>query len=168
MKITSKLFKKIDLPDSTLSRILDGSVIAVSGFNLAATPEYLILKLFDQYDKTGHPKDLFIIGEALPAVPGRALDAVAEKILAEKDTTFLRGMMMPYLGFAPAIQKIVEQNMIEMYSWPIGIAAYWFREIASGRPGLITKIGINTLLDPRQEGAALNPAAAEKMTCKVN
>ncbi len=45
---------------------------------------------------------------------------------------------------------------------------YWFREVASGRPGLITKIGIDTFLDPRNEGGALNQKAVTRMFCKIN
>ena len=75
---------------------------------------------------------------------------------------------MPFLGFSPWLQKLVTDDRIEFYGWPIGIAAYWFREVASGRPGLITKIGIDTFLDPRNEGGALNQKAATRMFCKIN
>jgi len=75
---------------------------------------------------------------------------------------------MPFLGFSPWLQKLVTDDRIEFYGWPIGITAYWFREVASGRPGLITKIGIDTFLDPRNEGGALNPAASKKMSCKIS
>jgi propionate CoA-transferase len=162
------LYRKASTHTTALAEIQDASVVAVSGFNLAATPEHLILKLFELYQRTGHPKDLFFICDSLPAVPGRALDIVSEKMYKEKDYGFLRGFLIPFLGFSPWSQKIVEENLLETYSWPIGVVAYWFREIASGRPGLITKIGIDTLLDPRREGGCLNKKASEKMTCKVN
>jgi propionate CoA-transferase len=154
---------------TALTEIKDGSVVAVSGFNLAATPEHLILKLFELYEKTGHPRDLFFECDSLPAVPGRALDVVSEQIFKQKDqNNFLRGLLIPFLGFSPWTQKVVEQNLLETYSWPIGIVAYWFREIASGRPGLLTNIGVDTLLDPRREGGMLNEKAVEKMTCKIS
>jgi propionate CoA-transferase len=161
-------FKKTRSADAALSYIRDSSVIAVSGFNLAATPEHLILELYDQYEKTGHPKDLFLICDSLPAVPGRALDVVSQKLYERRDQDFIRGFQIPFLGFSPATQKIVASELVEAYSWPIGIVAYWFREIASGRPGLITKIGIDTLLDPRREGGALNQRATEKKTAKIS
>lgn len=63
--------------------------------------------------------------------------------------------------------KLVTEDRIEFYGWPIGIAAYWFREIASGRPGLMTRIGINTFLDPRYDGGSLNLSAKKKMSCNV-
>ena len=75
---------------------------------------------------------------------------------------------MPFLGFSPWLQKSVSENRIECYGWPIGITAYWFREISSGRPGLLTKIGVDTFLDPRMEGAALNERGKKKMSCKVS
>lgn len=162
------VFKKMKGVSSALSFIRDDSVVAVSGFNLAATPEHLILKLYERYEKTGHPRNLFLICDSLPAVPGRALDSVSERLCKNKDQNFLHGFQIPFLGFSPWTQKLVEEELVEAYSWPIGIVAYWFREIASGRPGLITKIGIDTLLDPRREGGALNARATKNMRCKVS
>jgi propionate CoA-transferase len=128
----------------------------------------LILKLYEQYERTGHPKDLFLVCDSLPAAPGRALDYVSEQLCKKEDSTFLKGFQLPFLGFSPWTQVLVEKELVEAYSWPIGIVAYWFREIASGRPGLITKIGVDTLLDPRREGGTLNKRASDKMTCKVS
>ena len=153
---------------SVFSQIKDNCVIAISGFNLATTPEYLILELYRHYNEFGHPKNMFIVSDALPAVPNRALDSIAETIYKDQNQEFLRGMLMPFLGFSPWLQKLVIDDRIEFYGWPIGITAYWFREVASGRPGLITKIGIGTFLDPRKEGGALNEMAARKMSCKIN
>lgn len=128
--------------------IKDNSIVAISGFNMATTPEYLILELYRRYNEQGHPKNIFIISDALPAVPGRGLDQIAERLYEDPNQEFLRGALMPFLGFSPWFQKLVTDNRIECYGWPIGITAYWFREIGSGRPGLLTKIGVDTFLDP--------------------
>jgi propionate CoA-transferase len=162
------MMNKISDPSSVFSQIRDNCVIAISGFNLATTPEYLILELYRRYIELGHPKNIFIISDALPATPHRALDLIAESIYKDENQRFLRGILMPFLGFSPWLQKLVTDDRIEFYGWPIGITAYWFREVASGRPGLITKIGIDTFLDPRNEGGALNPAASKKMSCKIS
>jgi acyl CoA:acetate/3-ketoacid CoA transferase len=161
------MFDKIVHPTSVLSHIRDDSVIAISGFNLATTPEYLILELYRHYEQYGHPKNVFVVSDTLPAAPARGLDMIAEALFKASNQQFLRGMMMPFLGFSPWLQKLVTEDLIEFYSWPIGIAAYWFREVASGRPGLLTKIGINTFLDPRIEGGALNNKASKNMFCKI-
>lgn len=162
------MMNKITEPLSVFSQIKDNCVVAISGFNLATTPEYLILELYRHYKEFQYPKNIFIVSDALPAAPNRALDSVAETIYKDSNQQFLRGMLMPFLGFSPWLQKLVLDDRIEFYGWPIGITAYWFREVASGRPGLITKIGIDTFLDPRNEGGALNPMAKRTMSCKIN
>ncbi|HJS65068.1 MAG TPA: CoA-transferase [Nitrososphaeraceae archaeon] len=160
--------KKIVDATVSLSEINDNSVVAISGFNMAITPEYLILELYRKYVEEGHPKNIFIISDALPAIPGRAIDKIAEPLYNDLNQKFLRGILMPFLGFSPWLQKMVHEDRIEYYGWPIGITAYWFREIASGRPGLLTKIGIDTFLDPRREGAALNELGKKNASCKVS
>jgi acyl CoA:acetate/3-ketoacid CoA transferase len=162
------MMNKVTEPVSVFSQIKDNSVIAISGFNLATTPEYLILELYRHYNEFGHPKNMFIVSDALPAVPNRALDSIAQTIYKDENQEFLRGILMPFLGFSPWLQRLVIDDRIEFYGWPIGITAYWFREVASGRPGLITKIGIGTFLDPTKEGGALNEMASRKMSCKIN
>jgi propionate CoA-transferase len=153
------MYSKVADAKTALSQIRDGCVVAISGFNMPTTPEYLILELFRIYSETGHPQDIFLISDALPAMPGRALDRVAEKLYSDPNQRFVRGALLPFLGFSPWLQKLVTEDRIECYGWPIGITAYWFREIASGRPGLITKIGLDTFLDPRRDGAFLNDKA---------
>ncbi len=162
------MFSKIVDIGIPMSIMKDNSTVAISGFNMANTPEYLILELYHQYTIRGHPKNLFIISDALPAIPGRALDKIAENLYKDPNQEFLRGTLMPFLGFSPWLQKLVTNNRIECYGWPIGITAYWFREIASGRPGLLTKIGVDTFLDPRNEGAALNQRTRKNGPCKVS
>jgi propionate CoA-transferase len=162
------MFSKVVNVSTSISHIRNNSVVAISGFNMATTPEYLILELYKSYSRVGSPKNLFIISDALPAVPGRALDNVAQSIYQEPSQQFLKGALMPFFGFSPWLQKLVSEDRIECYGWPIGITAYWFREISSGRPGLLTKIGVDTFLDPRMEGAALNECGKKNMSCKVS
>jgi acyl CoA:acetate/3-ketoacid CoA transferase len=159
---------KFSEPPLVFSQIKDNCVVAISGFNLATTPEYLILELYRHYQEFHHPRNIFVISDALPAAPNRALDLIAKSIHKDSNQQFLRGILMPFLGFSPWLQKLVLDDRIEFYGWPIGITAYWFREVASGRPGLITKIGIDTFLDPRNEGGALNHTANKIMSCKTS
>jgi len=110
-----------------ISEIKDNSIVAISGFNMATTPEYLILGLYNRYKELGHPKNLFIVSDALPAIPGRGLDQVAESLYKDENQQFIKGALLPFLGFSPWLQRMVTDNRIECYGWPIGITAYWFR-----------------------------------------
>ncbi len=150
-----------------VAKVSDGDTVAVSGFNMATTPEHLILELLKRYQDTGHPKELFIECDALPAIPGRALDLVAQRLCESGDYGLFRGISVPYMGFSPWLRKMTADNLTEVYCWPLGVAANWFREVATGRPGVITRIGVGTAIDPREDGGRMNERAREAGTCKV-
>ena len=158
--------KLVDVTEALMG-IRDGSVVAISGFNVATLPEYLLLKLYEMYKKTGHPRDLFLVCDAFPGAPGRGIDVIARDMVERGDYGFIRGVLFPYYGFSEALQKLIADNVIEAYSWGIGIMAYWFREVGSGRPGVLTRVGLNTVFDPRFEGGALNDLARERRTARV-
>jgi len=67
-----------------VSKIPDGAVVVVSGFNVANAPFYLLDKLLERYKETGHPKRLFIVSDVLPAIPGFGLDKIGEFIVKER------------------------------------------------------------------------------------
>jgi len=153
---------------SFLDCVKDSSVLAISGFNMATTPEYLIKSLYEKYISTGHPKSLFIETDALPASSGRALDEVLKDAYEKGNQDFIRGMLVPFMGFSPWLQKMTVENSFQVYGWPIGITAYWFREVASGRPGLLTKIGLGTYLDPEVDSGSLNEKADQAKECTIS
>ncbi len=150
-----------------LSVIRDGSVVAVSGFNMSTTPEHLIEELYKLYRETGHPRGLFLISDTLPGAPGRGLDRVFEELYREGDTDFIKAVLMPYLGWSEWLQKMVIEDLIEAYTWSIGVMSYWFREVGSGRPGVLTRVGLNTFFDPRMDGGFLNEKARRAQRARV-
>jgi len=77
-------------------------------------------------------------------------------------------MLVPFMGFSPWLQKMTVENSFQVYGWPIGITAYWFREVASGRPGLLTKIGLGTYLDPEVDSGSLNEKADKAKECTIS
>lgn len=103
-----------------LSRIRDGSVVVISGFNMSLTPEYLIMGLYQLYRSSGHPKDLFIISDTFPGSPGRGLDWVAERLYKEEGESqeFIRGMLVAYYGWSKWLQKMIVEEHMEAYTGP--------------------------------------------------
>ena len=151
-----------------VSKIPDNAVVAISGFNSAVAPFYLIDMLLQHYRETGRPKNLFIISDAIPAIPGFGLDKVGRLILEEPDQDFVRGFLLPFYGWAPELQKAVMKNLVEAYTWPIGILTRWLRTIAVGAPGVFSRLGLGTFIDPRQDGGFLNDLARERKTAVVD
>lgn len=158
---------KFTTPATAFEKIKDGSVLAISGFNAATAPFYLIEALIKYYQEAGRPRDLFIISDALPAVPGFGLDSLGRFILENPDQRLVKGFLLPFYGWAPSLQAAVLKNLVEAYTWPIGIVTRWFRDVAAGAPGVITRVGLGTFIDPRQDGGMLNDLAKERRTAEI-
>jgi len=161
------VIKKFVSAWEAVSEIPDNAVVVISGFNAALSPFYLIDVLIQRYRETGHPKNLFIISDAIPAIPGFGLDKVGKLILEEPYQDFIRGFLLPFYGWAPELQKAVMENLVEAYTWPIGIVTRWLRAAALGTPGIFSRVGLGTFIDPRQDGGFLNDLAREKKTAVV-
>ena len=59
----------------------------------------------------------------------------------------------------PAIWKMITGNAIPAYNVPSGILFDMHREAAAKRPGVLTKVGMETFVDPLHEGCAMNAKA---------
>ncbi|MGE3797323.1 MAG: acyl CoA:acetate/3-ketoacid CoA transferase, partial [Thermomicrobiales bacterium] len=57
---------------------------------------------------------------------------------------------------SPKIWQMIYENRVAAWNIPSGILFQWHADIATGRPGVLTKVGMHTYLDPRQTGGRMN------------
>ena len=119
----------------------------VTGFRWSGTPQLLLRSIRESFDHYGKPNNVTIIFTSSATDPG--IDHLAHPDL-------LSCSYGSYYGSIPKIRQLVENNLISGYSLPQGQLSLLFREIARGSPGLISKVGMNTYVDPLLNGGKLN------------
>jgi propionate CoA-transferase len=133
--------------------IQDGSCIAIASAGLVGYPEYLVKALEQRYLETQHPGNLMLVA----GCGHGAFDERADSRFGHP------GMVKRYIGShpdtVPQLRKFIESNDIEGYVFPQGVHNQLYRVAAARQPGLLSKIGIGTYIDPRLEGGKLNEAA---------
>jgi propionate CoA-transferase len=126
--------------------------VAVTGFRWSGTPQLLLRLIRKEFDDTREPNGLTIMFTSSATDPG--LDHLAHPDL-------LSCSYGSYYGSIPEIRKLVQENKIQGYSLPQGQLSLLFREIGRGSPGLISKVGKHTYVDPRLSGGKLNDKTVE-------
>ena len=69
---------------------------------------------------------------------------------------------------SPGLVRLAAEDKIEAYTLPQGVLSQLMRDMAAGRPGLLTKTGLNTFVDPRQQGARQSPRTPPDFVEVVN
>ena len=141
---------KVISADAAVQLVLDRDTVAVGGFVGLAVPEELLVALANRFVQSGTPRDLTLTFAAGQGDRGtRGLNHLAREGL-------IRRAIGGHWGFVPALGALALQDRIEAYCLPQGVVSHLYRETAAGRPGLITRIGLGTFVDPRVAGGRMN------------
>src|SRR6266700_294827 len=162
-------FPSVLTADQAAGLIPDGATVTVSSSSGLGCPDAVLAAVGRRFDETGHPRRLTTLH---PIAAGdmygvKGIDHIAKEGLLAK---VLAGSYPsgPSSAEPPAIWRMITGNAVPAYNIPSGILFDMHREAAAKRPGVITKIGLDTFVDPDREGCAMNGrAAAEPIVSRI-
>ncbi len=143
--------------------IPDKAMIAVNSSSGLCCPDAVLQAMGERFSETGHPAGLTMIH---PIAAGdlfgtRGVDHIAKPGCIDKiiGGSYPSG---PTKADPPLIWQMIIADRVKAYNLPSGIIFDMLREGAGQRPGVLTKVGMDTFVDPEQEGGAMNAAAADE------
>ena len=154
---------KIITAEEAAKLIKDNDFVATTGTSgLAGLPEELIASIGERYEKEQSPKNItFMNGSGIGInTEGRGMDYLAQEGLIKR-------VISGHAGFSHRMSRLIVENKIEGYFFPQGVITQLWRSIAGKKPGVITKVGLNTLMDPRVQGGKINSVTKEDLISVV-
>jgi propionate CoA-transferase len=144
--------------EDAVAAIPDGATVALTGSGGGVLePGSLLAAVESRFLGTGSPRGTTLVH----ALGLGDRDRLGTNAFAHE------GMVKRVIGghwtWSPRMMKLAAEDRIEAYSLPSGAISLLLREIGARRPGLITRTGLHTFVDPRIGGGRVNGAAREQI-----
>jgi propionate CoA-transferase len=147
--------------DQAVARIADGAVVTVSSSSALGCPDAVLQALGARFRAEGRPRNLTTLhpiaaGDmyGVKGIDHLAQDGLLARVIAGSYPSGPSSLPMP------EIWKMIVDDRIAAYNVPSGIMFDMHRDVAARRSGVLTKVGLDTFVDPIREGCAMNPRAA--------
>lgn len=124
---------------------------AFIGFCLA---DDILGEIETRFVSEGHPADLSVLN-----VAGIGGDGKGRGINHFAHEGLMRRFLCSNLSLANRMYPLIMEDKVPTYMIPQGVLSHMMRALTSGKPGVISQVGMRTFVDPRVDGGKINRAA---------
>lgn len=147
--------KKVTSPADAAALIKDGDTITTSGFVGTGVPDELLAAIEARFLEKQELRDLtlfFAAGQGDGKT--RGLNRLGHEGL-------LKQVIGGHWGLIPKVAALAVEGKIKGWNLPQGVISQLYRDIAAGKPGTLSRVGLETFVDPRNGGGAINEISLE-------
>lgn len=142
-------------------KIENHSIVATGGFVGIGVAEEVLTEIENHYLENKQPTNLTLIYAAGQGDgKSKGLNHLAHEGMVNK-------VIGGHWGLAPKLGNLALENKIQGYNLPQGVISHMFRDLASGKKGTISKIGIGTFVDPQLQGGKVNEITSEEIVKEI-
>lgn len=144
-------------PEQAVAMIPDNAIVTISSSSALGCPDLTLKALGERFEKSEQPRDLTFIS------PIAAGDMYGVKGI---DHVAIPGLMSRIIAGSypsgpssidpPRVRQLIDSDSIHAWNLPSGVLFQMHRAAAARQPGVTSRVGLDTFIDPAREGGTMN------------
>ena len=149
-------------PAAAAALLQDGDMVLAGGNGGSGVPETVFAAIEQRFLAGDGPHELTLFHvTGIGALTEKGMCHFAHPGLVRRVIGGNFGMQLPFM-------KMIVAQQVEAYNFPQGVMTHLCRAMAGQQPGVLTHVGLQTYMDPRQDGGRMNARTTEPLVEVVN